>query len=73
MAKPVKKLFLKKWAIANFYMYNIYEIDAGGQKWLQADPITPGAVCRTAENEKILKILLENDAINMNKIKQRIR
>lgn len=73
MENPVKKRFLKTWAIANFYMYNIFEIDAGGEIWLQADPITPGAVCRTAENEKVLKILLENDAINMNKIKQRVR
>lgn len=73
MKNPVKKQFLKTWAIANFYMYNIYEIDAGGDKWLQADPVTPGMVCRTAENEKVLKILLENDARTMKRIKQKVR
>lgn len=73
MGSLVEKRYLKTWAIANFYMYNIFEIDASGQKWLQADPLTPGAVCRTAENEKVLKILLENDAQTMNKIKQRMR
>lgn len=73
MQDLVKKRYLKTWAIANFYMYNIFEIDAGGDTWLQADPLTPGAVCRTAENEKVLKILLENDAQTMNKIKQKVR
>ena len=73
MRNPVKKRYLKTWAIANFYMYKIFEIDAGGQTWLQADPVTPGMVCRTAENEKVLKILLENDAKTMNKIKQKVR
>ena len=73
MVDLVKKKYLKDWAVANFYIYKIYEIDAGGQTWLQADPVTPGMVCRTAEDEKILRILLENDALTMNKIKRRTR
>ena len=69
---PVKKTFLKTWAIANYYMYQIFEVDAGGEKWLEATPITKG-VTRTAENEQILKILLENDAKSMNQMQQRVR
>lgn len=69
---PIKKTFLKTWCIGNFYNYQIHEIDAGGEKWLEATPITKG-VTRTAENEKILRILLENDAISLNKFWQKVR
>lgn len=72
MNNPVEKRFLKTWAIANYYMYQIWEVDAGGNKWLEATPITKG-VTRTAENEMILKILLENDAKSMNKFQQKVR
>lgn len=68
----VQKKYLKTWAIGNFYQYQIFEINAGGEIWLEATPITKG-VTRTAENEQILRILLENDAINMNKFWQRVR
>lgn len=68
-----KKTYLKTWAIKGYFQYNIYEIDAGGNKWLQADPITKGLVCRTAENENVLRILLENDCINYIKFQQRTR
>ena len=67
------KTYLKTWAIKGFYQYNIYEIDAGGNKWLQADPLTKGLVCRSAENENVLRILLENDCINYIKFQQRTR
>lgn len=73
MPNSVKKTYLKTWAIKGFYQYNIYEIDAGGNKWLQADPLTKGLVCRSAENETVLRILLENDCINYIKFQQRIR
>lgn len=72
MTKPVKKRFLKTWAIANYYMYQIWEVDAGGEKWLEASPITKG-VTRTAENETVLKILLENDVKNMIQFQQKVR
>lgn len=72
MTKPIKKRFLKTWAIANYYMYQIWEVDAGGEKWLEASPITRG-VTRTAENETVLKILLENDAKNMIQFQQKVR
>lgn len=72
MSNPVEKRFLKTWAIANYYMYQIWEVDAGGNKWLEATPITRG-VTRTAENETVLKILLENDAKSMNQFQQRVR
>ena len=69
---PVQKQFLKTWCIANYYNYQIFEVDAGGEKWLEATPITRG-VTRTAEDEKVLRILLENDAINMNKFWTKVR
>lgn len=72
MSNPVEKRFLKTWAIANYYMYQIWEVDAGGNKWLEATPITKG-VTRTAENETVLKILLENDAKSMNQFQQKVR
>ena len=73
MAKnPVNKTFLKTWAIANYYMYQIFEVDAGGEKWLEASPITKG-VTRCAENETVLRIILENDAKSMNQMQQKVR
>lgn len=69
---PVKKRYLKTWAIANYYMYQIFEVDAGGELWLEATPITRG-VTRTAENETVLKIILENDAKSMNQMQQKVR
>lgn len=72
MVNPVQKKYLKTWAIANYYMYQIWEVDAGGEKWLEATPITKG-VTRTAENETVLKILLENDARSMNQFQQKVR
>ena len=72
MNSSVKKTYLKTWCIGNFYNYQIWEVDAGGEKWLEATPITKG-VTRTAENEKVLRILLENDAANLNKFWQKIR
>lgn len=72
MSSSVKKTYLKTWCIGNFYNYQIWEVDAGGEKWLEATPITKG-VTRTAENEKVLRILLENDAVNLNKFWQKVR
>lgn len=69
---PVKKTYLKTWAVLDYYQYQIFEVDAGGEKWLEATPITRG-VTRTAENETILRILLENDARSMNKTWQKVR
>lgn len=68
----VKKTFLKTWCIGSFYNYQIWEVDAGGEKWLEATPITKG-VTRTAENEKVLRMLLENDAVNITKFWQKVR
>lgn len=72
MNNSVKKTYLKTWCIGNFYNYQIWEVDAGGDKWLEATPITKG-VTRCAENEKVLRILLENDATNLNKFWQKVR
>ena len=69
---PVKKTYLKTWSVMDCYQYQIFEVDASGQKWLEAIPITKG-VTRTAENETILRILLVNDARTMNRTWNKIR
>lgn len=58
---PIRKWFTKSWCIKNFYRYDIYEVYSGKDMWYMAEPKTPGVVTRTAENEKVLKIILEND------------
>jgi len=70
---PVRKWYLKTWAIQNYYQYDIYQVFAGDDMWYMAEPRTRGIVTRTAENEKILKIILENDCINATKFQQRVR
>jgi len=72
MKNPVKKRYLKRIVIANFYQYQIFEVDAGGNTWLEAVPVTAG-VTRCAEDENVLKILLENDAYCMNNFGKRVR
>lgn len=62
----VKKTFLKTISVRKKYFYRLLEVDAGGESWLEAEPIGKG-VTRTAETEKILTILLENDAINLDR------
>lgn len=68
----VKKTYLKTWAVLGYYQYNIYRVDAGKDWWLEANPVTPGTVTRTAENETILRILLENDAKNATRFSQKV-
>ena len=63
---PVKKTYLKTGSVLDYYQYQIFEVTAGDQKWLEATPITKG-VTRTAENETILRILLANDAKTVNR------
>ena len=69
--KSIVKTYLETWDVMG-YKYQIHEINAGGEKWLEANPITKGAT-RTAENETILRILLQNDAKNIKKFQQRVR
>lgn len=68
----VKKRYLKTWAIQNYYIYHIFEVDGGGLKWLEAVPITKGAT-RCADTETELKIMLDNDAINMTNFWSKVR
>lgn len=70
---PVIKYYLKSWTIKNYYKYDIYQVMAGDDIWYMAEPVTPGTVTRTAENEKVLKIILENDCMNAIKFQQRVR
>jgi len=74
MAKiQIKKTYLKSWVIKNFYKYNLYEVDANGNKWLEANPVTPGLVTRCADDEYVLRIMLENDCESRIKFIQRVR
>lgn len=61
---PIVKTFLKTITIKNKYSYRLLRVDADKDTWFEADPISKGVV-RTAESEKILNIILENDAMNM--------
>ena len=72
MQPKIIKRYMKRLTIMNRYVYKVYEVDANGNKWLEAQPVGKGIV-RTAENEQILLILLNNDALNMNKEQQRVR
>lgn len=73
MANRILKYYLKSWAIKNYYKYDIYQVMTGNDMWFVAEPRTPGTVTRTAENEKVLKIILENDCINAMKFSQKVR
>lgn len=65
----MKKTYLKTWEVSGYYLYDIYEVDADGQKWLIAEPKTKG-VTRCANTEQELRIILQNDANNMLKIEK---
>lgn len=69
----IKKEYIKTWCIKDYYNYKIYNVIAGTDSWLMAEPITPGTVTRTAEDEKILRIMLENDCTNAIKFQQKVR
>ena len=69
----IHKWYLKSWVIKNYYKYSIYQVMTGDDIWYMAEPVTPGTVTRTAENEKVLKIILENDCMNALKSLQRTR
>ena len=71
MRNGIQKRYLKTWVVRNFYKYNLFEIDANGDKWLQAEPLNAGLVCRTAENEMVMRIILENDCLNWIKTLQK--
>jgi hypothetical protein len=47
-------------------------VNAGGDTWLEAIPITKG-VTRCANTEQELLIILNNDAVNLNKFWQKVR
>lgn len=70
---PIRKWYLKTWAVRGYYQYDIYQVHAGDLMWLEATPITPGTVTRTADTETELRILLENDCMNIVKNQQRRR
>lgn len=71
MTRPIQKRYLKTWAINGYFQYQIFEVDSGFEKWLEATPITHG-VTRVAENETALRIILVNDAKNMERFMTKV-
>lgn len=69
----VQKTFLRTISIQDKYFYRLLDVEAGTNHWLEAEPITSKCVTRTAENEEVLRILLENDALRLTKEQQRVR
>lgn len=63
---PVVKRFIKTISVNKKYFYRLQEVTAGASSWLEAEPISRG-VTRTAEDERVLTILLENDALQMDR------
>lgn len=72
MNNLVQKIYLKTICIKNFYYYQIFQIRAGSVKWLMAEPKTKG-VTRTANTEKELLAMLENDIVNVIRFEQKVR
>ena len=70
--EPIKKTFLKTWSVNGYYQYQIWQVDAGTQHWLIAEPVLHG-VTRCANTEQELLIVLKNDCINMNKFAQKVK
>lgn len=66
MKPKITKTQIKTLTIMNKYTYRIMLVDANGSQWLEAQPIWKG-VQRTAEDETVLKILLTNDCIRLEK------
>lgn len=64
MQPRITKTKIKILTIQDKYSYRIMLVEAGNNEWFEAQPVSKGIV-RTAEDMKILKIILENDAISM--------
>ena len=70
--KGVNKIYKGTMCGGNFYKYEIYEVNAGRLSWLEAVPMGKG-VTRCADSVNEMQILLDNDAININRFQQRIK
>lgn len=73
MSNGIKKWYLKQWAIAGYFQYEIYQVVAGNLIWFEATPKTDGCVTRTANTEQELRLMLENDCLQIIKSHQRKR
>ena len=71
--RPTSKQRLKTIDVGNFYRYEIYEICAGNETYLEAVPLTPHCVTRIAGNEQDLLKILERDVSNVNKFVGKIK
>lgn len=70
MSNGIRKWYLKRWAIGGFFQYEIHQVMAGMDLWFEATPITPGCVTRTANTEKELHTILENDCLQIIKFQK---
>lgn len=68
MGKVIKTL-IKIITIKDKYKFRVYLVEAGQHYWLEASPVWKG-IKRTAETEQILKIILENDIMNLERQEQ---
>jgi hypothetical protein len=65
MSNGVMKWYEKQWAIGGYFIYEIYQVVIGNLTWYEATPKTPGCVTRTANTEKELRVILENDCLQI--------
>ena len=75
MSNGIKKWYQKQWAIGGYFQYEIYQVVAGDVMWFEATPKTAGCVTRTANTEQELRVILENDCLQIIRQhrKQRVR
>lgn len=70
--KSLKK-HLKNICVGNFYNYSVFEIENGGESYLEAVPLTPRCVTRIALDETELIKLLNRDILHINNFFSKVR
>lgn len=73
MIHKSSKKRLKTICIGLFYKYDVFEIETGGETYLEAVPLTPYCVTRVALNEYELRKILDKDIHSINQFVQKIR
>lgn len=71
--KKTSKKKIKTIDVGQFYRYEIYEICAGNETYLEAVPLTPYCVTRIAGNESDLLKILERDTHGVNQFIKRVK
>lgn len=73
MIHKSSKKRLKTICIGLFYKYDVFEIETGGETYLEAVPLTPNCVTRISLNEEELLKILNRDVENVNKFYAKVR